>query len=218
MCSHFREDSGAVGQQGSGEEPAGPGVTLSAAKAADVMTRTAGICLFGLTLVACQREERNFQGMPPSATSTMPATRQTGLQAGPPVRSGSINGPYEQNAYGVAQGKTLYNQFNCSGCHFQGGGGIGPPLMDDEWVYGSRPENIFETIVEGRPNGMPSFGGKINPDQIWQIVAYVRSMSGLLRKDVATGRNDDMQVRSQEQASDKAKPVQSAVPPSAERQ
>jgi cytochrome c oxidase cbb3-type subunit III len=180
-----------------------------------MMTAFAAIVL---ALAACQREERNFQGMPPSATSTMPAARQTGLQPGPPVRSGSINGPYEQNAYGVSQGKTLYNLFNCSGCHFQGGGGIGPPLMDDEWVYGSRPENIFETIVEGRPNGMPSFGGKINPDQIWQIVAYVRSMSGLLRKDVATGRNDDMQVRSQEQASDKAKPVQSAVPPSAERQ
>jgi cytochrome c oxidase cbb3-type subunit III len=167
---------------------------------------------------ACQREERNFSGMPPSATSTIPAARESGLQPGPSVRSASINGPYEQNAYGVSQGKTLYNQFNCSGCHFQGGGGIGPPLMDDEWVYGSRPENIFETIAEGRPNGMPSFGGKINPDQIWQIVAYVRSMSGLLRKDVATGRNDDMQVRSQEQAADKAKPVQSAVPPSAERQ
>ena len=171
-----------------------------------------------LGTAACQREERNFSGMPPSATSTMPATRESGLQPGPSVRSASITGPYEQNAYGVSQGKTLYNQFNCSGCHFQGGGGIGPPLMDDEWVYGSRPENIFETIAEGRPNGMPSFGGKINPDQIWQIVAYVRSMSGLLRKDVATGRNDDMQVRSQEQAADKAKPVQLAVPPSAERQ
>ncbi|MFL5477381.1 MAG: c-type cytochrome [Gemmatimonadales bacterium] len=182
------------------------------------MKRTGSLCLLGVMLVACQREERNFQGMPPSATSTMPAARQTGLQPGPPVRSGSMNGPYEQNAYGVSQGKTLYNSFNCSGCHFQGGGGIGPPLMDDEWVYGSRPENIFETIAEGRPNGMPSFGGKINPDQIWQIVAYVRSMSGLLRKDVATGRNDDMQVRSQEQAADKAKPVQSALPPSAERQ
>ncbi|HSJ76473.1 MAG TPA: c-type cytochrome [Gemmatimonadales bacterium] len=182
------------------------------------MRRTAGICLVGLTLIACQREERNFSGMPPSATSTMPAARESGLQPGPPVRSASINGPYEQNAYGVAQGKALYNAFNCSGCHFQGGGGIGPPLMDAEWVYGSRPKNIFETIAEGRPNGMPSFGGKINPDQIWQIVAYVRSMSGLLRKDVAAGRNDDMQVRSQEQAADKAKPVQSAVPPSAERQ
>ncbi|MFL5490986.1 MAG: c-type cytochrome, partial [Gemmatimonadales bacterium] len=109
------------------------------------MKRTGSLCLLGVMLVACQREERNFQGMPPSATSTMPAARQTGLQPGPPVRSGSMNGPYEQNAYGVSQGKTLYNSFNCSGCHFQGGGGIGPPLMDDEWVYGSRPENIFET-------------------------------------------------------------------------
>jgi cytochrome c oxidase cbb3-type subunit III len=91
-------------------------------------------------------------------------------------------------------------------------------LMDSEWIYGSDPENIFETIVEGRPNGMPAFGRKINPDQIWQIVAYVRSMSGLLPKDVASGRSDDMQVRPQEQSTQKAKPVQSAIPPSAERQ
>jgi cytochrome c oxidase cbb3-type subunit 3 len=90
--------------------------------------------------------------------------------------------------------------------------------MDAKWIYGDQPENIFETIAEGRPNGMPAFGGKIGSDQIWQIVAYVRSLSGLLRKDVAPGRNDAMQVRPQEQASGKSKPVQSAVPPSAERQ
>lgn len=148
----------------------------------------------------------------------MPAVQETELQAGPTARRTTMKGPYEENAYAVSQGKALYNQFNCSGCHFQGGGGIGPPLMDSEWIYGSRPENIFETITEGRPNGMPAFGGKINPDQIWQIVAYVRSMSGLLRKDVAPGRNDDMQVRPQEQATQKAKPVQSAVPPASERQ
>jgi cytochrome c oxidase cbb3-type subunit 3 len=171
-----------------------------------------------LSVLGCEREERNFQGLPPSASSTMPPVQQTDLQAGPATRRAALEAPYEENAYGVSQGKTLYNQFNCSGCHFQGGGGIGPPLMDSEWIYGGAPQNIFETIVEGRPNGMPAFGGKINPDQIWQIVAYVRSMSGLLRKDVAPGRNDDMQVRPQEQSTPKAKPVQSAVPPSAERQ
>jgi cytochrome c oxidase cbb3-type subunit 3 len=121
-------------------------------------------------------------------------------------------GPYEENAYGVSQGKTLYNGFNCSGCHSQGGGGMGPPLMDDKWLYGSEPENIFETIVQGRPNGMPAFGNKIVSDQVWQIVAYVRSMSGLLRKDVAPGRSDDMQVRSQEQATQKAVPVTDPAP------
>ncbi|MFL5514979.1 MAG: c-type cytochrome, partial [Gemmatimonadales bacterium] len=169
-----------------------------------------------LALVACQREERNFQGMPPSATSTMPSTRESKLQPGPPVHTASVTGPYEENAYGVSQGKQLYNQFNCSGCHFQGGGGIGPPLMDAQWIYGSEPENIYETIVEGRPNGMPSFKGRLGNDQIWQLVAYVRSMSGLIAKDVATGRSDAMQVRSQEQSADKAQPVQSTLPPSAE--
>ena len=89
--------------------------------------------------------------------------------------------------------------------------------MDDEWIYGSEPENIFETIVEGRPNGMPSFRGKIPTDQVWQLVAYVRSMSGLLPKDVAPGRNDDMQVRSQEQSTRKAQPVGSTLPKSAEQ-
>jgi cytochrome c oxidase cbb3-type subunit 3 len=174
------------------------------------------LLILALSLVACEREERNFQGLPPSAASTMPAVREDSLQPGPPVRSVSVSGPYSENAYAVSQGKTLFNVFNCSGCHFQGGGGIGPPLMDDQWIYGSNPENIFETITEGRPNGMPSFGGKIVPDQIWQITAYVRSMSGLLRKDVAPGRSDDMNVRPQEQATQKAKPVQSAIPPSAE--
>jgi cytochrome c oxidase cbb3-type subunit 3 len=175
------------------------------------------LALLLVLLTSCEREERRFEGLPPSASSSVPAVRETPLQPGPPVRSVRVSGPYEENAYAVSQGKTLFNQFNCSGCHFQGGGGIGPPLMDDQWIYGSRPENIFETISEGRPNGMPAFGGKIVPDQIWQLVAYVRSMSGLLRKDVAPGRSDDMQVRPQEQSTEKARPVQSTVPPSAER-
>jgi cytochrome c oxidase cbb3-type subunit 3 len=177
---------------------------------------TLGLAFLALSLAACKREERNFQGIPPTGSTGIPTVRETDLQAGPATRRPPSASPYEENAYGVSQGKTLYMQYNCSGCHFLGGGGIGPPLMDADWIYGSRPENIFETISEGRPNGMPSFGGKIVPDQIWQIVAYVRSMSGLLRKDVAPGRNDDMYVRPQEQSTKKARPVQSAIPKSAE--
>ncbi len=169
-----------------------------------------------LTLLACEREERRFN--PPPAAIPAAAMRATDLQPGPPVRGVRVPtpspgmGPYEENAYGVSQGKTLYNLFNCSGCHSQGGGGMVPPLMDSQWIYGSEPENIFETIVQGRPNGMPAFGNKIVPDQVWQIVAYVRSMSGLLRKDVAPGRSDDMYVRSQEQSTTKARPVADRQP------
>lgn len=205
MCSHFRE----AGKEGSGE--AGNALLRRTAVRMTVLVLTAAV-----SLLACEREERNLQGIPPAASSGMPPVRQSDLQAGPAVSKPPVYSPYQGNAYGVSQGKTLYNQFNCSGCHFQGGGGIGPPLMDAEWIYGSRPENVFESIAEGRPNGMPSFGGKIVNDQIWQLVSYVRSMSGLLRKDVAPGRSDEMQVRPQEQATDKARPVQSGVPKSAE--
>jgi cytochrome c oxidase cbb3-type subunit 3 len=177
---------------------------------------TGGFFVLTLALLGCEREERRFNA--PPAASSAAAVRTTDLQPGPPVKNVAVpsplpgRGPYEENAYGVSQGKSLYNQFNCSGCHSQGGGGMGPPLMDDQWIYGSEPHNIFETIVQGRPNGMPAFGNKIVSDQVWQIVAYVRSMSGQLRKDVAPGRGDDMQVRSQEQQTEKARPVADRQP------
>jgi cytochrome c oxidase cbb3-type subunit 3 len=172
--------------------------------------------LLAAALSACQREDRRFRTWPPAA-SALPVVRQSPLQPGPTTRDLAVRNEYEDNAWAVSEGKRLYNQFNCSGCHFQGGGGIGPPLMDSQWIYGSQPENIFATIVEGRPNGMPSFRGKLGNDQVWKLVAYVRSMSGLLAKDVASGRNDDMQVRSQEQSTEKAQPVQSSVPPASQR-
>ncbi|HEY4338628.1 MAG TPA: c-type cytochrome [Steroidobacteraceae bacterium] len=85
--------------------------------------------------------------------------------------------PYYDNAKAVVEGKRLFGQYNCSGCHSNGGGGMAPSLMDDEWIYGDRLEQIHQTIVEGRPNGMPSWGGKIPDDQIWELAVYVRSMS-----------------------------------------
>lgn len=168
------------------------------------------LCALSLALLACEREERRFTSPPLVLGSTGRATQ---LQPGPPVSGarvpspGPARAPYDKNAYGVAQGKLLFTQFNCSGCHALGGGGMGPPLMDAKWIYGSDPDEIFRTIVQGRPNGMPSFGNKIVPDQVWQLVSYVRSMSGMLRKDVEPGRSDDMHVRSQEQATEEAEPA-----------
>ncbi len=84
---------------------------------------------------------------------------------------------YYDNAEAVVTGKRLFSQYNCSGCHSNGGGGMGPSLMDDEWIYGGRLEQIHQTLVEGRPNGMPAWGGKIPDPQLWEIAVYVRSMS-----------------------------------------
>jgi len=92
----------------------------------------------------------------------------------------------------MGEGKRLYSAYNCAPCHgVNGGGAIGPPLMDDKWIYGARPDQIYATISQGRPNGMPSFGGHLPSEQIWQLVAYVEAMSGQTSPIVAPGRNDD---------------------------
>ncbi|QXQ06075.1 cytochrome c [Sphingosinicellaceae bacterium] len=85
--------------------------------------------------------------------------------------------PYLDSKAVVMEGKALYQSHNCNGCHSNGGGGMGPALMDEEWIYGGRIEDIHATIVEGRPNGMPKWGGKIPDVDIWKIATYVRSMS-----------------------------------------
>jgi cytochrome c oxidase cbb3-type subunit III len=84
---------------------------------------------------------------------------------------------YDGNEEMIEAGKQLYAAMNCVGCHSHGGGGMGPALMDDTWVYGSSIEHIVSTIREGRPNGMPSFRGRLPDEQIWQIAAYVKSLS-----------------------------------------
>jgi cytochrome c oxidase cbb3-type subunit III len=160
-------------------------------------TRSIGVfslvALFIMVLAGCKDEKREFREMPP-AGSPIGAVRESELQPGPSVVAESTKSPYGNNAYALSEGKRVYNQMNCSGCHFQGGGGIGPPLMDDDWIYGSDPSQIFTTIVEGRPNGMPSFKGKLSNQQVWQLVAYVRSLSGLEGTSVSSARDDHMYV------------------------
>jgi cytochrome c oxidase cbb3-type subunit 3 len=136
----------------------------------------------------------------------------TPLHAGDAPPKAPVPNAYQENAYAMSQGKQLFSQYNCNGCHANGGGGSGPPLMDDVWIYGSDPENIYSTIVEGRPNGMPSFRGRIPAQQVWELVAYVRSMSGLQRKGIRPGRNDQMEVRDAENQTTTQKPKMTAVP------
>jgi cytochrome c oxidase cbb3-type subunit 3 len=127
-------------------------------------------------------------------------------QAGTKIAVRSTYNPYDHNAYALSEGQRLFNWMNCSGCHANGGGGMGPALMDDKWIYGSDPANIFATIVEGRPNGMPSFRGKLTDDQVWELVAYVRSLSGLTRRDAMPSRDDHMMVKPEQQMQSKPHP------------
>ncbi|MFL5577400.1 MAG: c-type cytochrome [Gemmatimonadaceae bacterium] len=181
---------------------------------------TAALCCAALApalATACRREERRYRETPPTATP--PGTvRLSPLQPGEPAATPHLVSGYDENAYAVSEGQRLFGWYNCSGCHANGGGGMGPPLTDDQWIYGSAPENIHETIVEGRPNGMPSFAGRIPDSQVWQIVAYVRSLSALTPASTRAARTDHMMNTPGSQSlQTPKKPKQSFRPPASEQ-
>lgn len=170
-----------------------------------------------LTLVvACEREERRFAETPPSASPPSFVTVSQ-LQPGPTYVSSAVEGPYGNNAFMTSEGKRLFAWMNCTGCHANGGGSIGPALMDDQWAYGSEPQQIFASIAEGRPNGMPSFKYKLGNQQIWQLVAYVRSLSSLTPKGARGGRDDHMMIKPAEAQTPTRRPKMSTLPAASTR-
>lgn len=95
----------------------------------------------------------------------------------PSVVYGKLTNPDSGNAAAAAQGRQLFVQYNCSGCHGgRAGGGMGPSLRDKYWVYGNSDAQLYGTVVEGRSAGMPAWGAKIPRDQIWQLITYIRTL------------------------------------------
>ncbi len=176
------------------------------------VTATILVIVVVATVTSCKREERTFRVEPPyvSGVEKIPVT--TFFAGATPTTKPLTSNEYEENAYAMSEGKRLYTFMNCNGCHSNGGGGIGPPLMDDKWIYGSEPGQVFATIVQGRPNGMPSFATKLPDYQAWQIAAYVRSMSGLVSSAAAPGRSDHMQSRKPENSTKPESPKQARSP------
>jgi cytochrome c(L) len=98
--------------------------------------------------------------------------------AGEPAQPNKLN-PYTGNPEAIKEGRTLYLQTGCSGCHgVGGGGGMGPALLDDDWQFGSDDETLFKLIKGEIPQQtMPAvFGQELPDDGVWKILAYVRSL------------------------------------------
>jgi cytochrome c oxidase cbb3-type subunit III len=153
--------------------------------------RAEALLLGLLALAACGRETRDYDSKAMVASDRAAA--------------------FEGNAYHIAQGQRLYAWMNCVGCHAHGGGGMGPPLMDDEWRYGGSMAEIAATIIDGRPNGMPSFRGRITDDQAWQLAAFVRALSAQPRQDALPGRADEPR-NTEPMTLDERKPIRRAMP------
>ncbi len=90
----------------------------------------------------------------------------------------SLTNPFEGNRSAIATGGRIFVAYNCVDCHgADGSGAMGPSFQDGRWRFGGSPAEVFESIYQGRPEGMPAWGGRISEEQIWMLVAYVRSVA-----------------------------------------
>jgi len=70
---------------------------------------------------------------------------------------------------------------NCAQCHGSDGRGAKgfPNLTDADWLYGGAPEQIVQTITNGRHGIMPPMAAAVGSAQeVEQVAQYVLSLSG----------------------------------------
>jgi cytochrome c oxidase cbb3-type subunit 3 len=105
-------------------------------------------------------------------------TPVTGIYPGAVPPPSTVENPVANDPGAPARGMQYFLSMNCVGCHAaNGGGGMGPALSDRFFLYGSAPAQIFLTIAQGRPNGMPAWGFMLPDDVIWDLVSYVQEIS-----------------------------------------
>lgn len=97
------------------------------------------------------------------------------IQIGGVKQATKITNPVADDPEAVQRGMQYFIQFNCIGCHMPNGtGGMGPALSNHKFIYGGEAQNIFLTILQGRPKGMPAWGARLPDHVIWDLVAYIR--------------------------------------------
>jgi cytochrome c oxidase cbb3-type subunit 3 len=136
--------------------------------------------LGALLAVSCQVQP--VETAPAGAAS--PLMAPTGPIPGGQQKPDRDMNPYAQDRVALAEGRNLFVKYNCSGCHGgHAGGGMGPSLRDEVWIYGSSDAMVYTSIAEGRANGMPAWGTRLPQEQIWKLAAYVKSLRSPLEPD-----------------------------------
>ena len=128
-----------------------------------------------IVLAGCQVEKREIGPAPPAT---------------PPTSVGDARARhYETNRYEMSEGGRLFRWFGCDGCHTDAASDI-LDLADTTWRHGGSTPEIYRTIADGAP-GMPAYGGRIPPQQTWQVAGYVHGLHEL--KPDQRRRNSDAQ-------------------------
>jgi mono/diheme cytochrome c family protein len=85
--------------------------------------------------------------------------------------------PFHGDPQQAKQGRQLFIDYNCYGCHGGlAGGAMGPSLRDTAWKYGGTDSAIVASIRDGRPAGMPKWAGTIPDTGLTRLLVYIRSL------------------------------------------
>ncbi|HEX2220041.1 MAG TPA: c-type cytochrome [Gemmatimonadales bacterium] len=142
-----------------------------------IRARPLAASVFSALLAGCGGQESAPEPAASWLAEPLTAVQTSAITAGAGQTPVEIKNPYTDDPGALSQGRQLYNGFNCAGCHGSaGGGGMGPPLADQDWIYGGSDAQIYATIVQGRPNGMPAFGHALTGEAVWKLAAYVKSL------------------------------------------
>jgi cytochrome c oxidase cbb3-type subunit 3 len=136
------------------------------------------IIMPGSTPGATAQNAANYNGI--VSASALLRVPVSGIYPGgsPAGLNPDMKNPLANDPDAAQRGMKDFDSFNCSGCHMaNGGGGMGPALSDDIWIYRSSPANIYLDIVQGRSAGMPAFGAMLPDRTVWELVAYIQSIS-----------------------------------------
>lgn len=111
----------------------------------------------------------------PSEDATPPP--ELSVAAARSATSGAAS--YADDPEAVARGRGLFRAVCTGYCHStRPADRVAPDLFDCGWARGDSDPEIFRTISDGVPDTqMQGFGGKISDEDLWKIVAYLRSAS-----------------------------------------
>lgn len=129
----------------------------------------------------------------PSAVGSVPYKYEDSEEGRARAMAEIIANPYPITDAGLARGKELYNVF-CSTCHGEKGDGAGYLVRDDGGKYPVQPANFlleehvtatngryYHSIMHGR-NLMGSYKDKINYQERWEVIHYIRSLQAADKK------------------------------------
>lgn len=99
-------------------------------------------------------------------------------RAGRPQEQPKLLNPFAGDPEVVKEGRKLFQSYGCPGCHgLMGGGGMGKPILDDTWIFGSEDAALYKLIKGQIPEQtMPRTFAGIPDEHVWKLLAYVRSL------------------------------------------